>query len=309
MKDTLSKKPALVVMAAGMGSRFGGPKQITPVGPDGELLMDYSIYDAKKAGFERVVFVIKREMEADFREAVGDRIAQRIPVTYVYQELTALPAGYTVPQGREKPWGTGHAVLCCRETVTEPFAVINADDYYGTACFGMLAKALQQPVTGNVLPLVMAGYVLKNTLTENGYVSRGVCETDENGRLLSITERTHIELREGRPCFTEDGGSTWTALPPDTVVSMNCWGFPAGTLPHFEQSFRRFLDEHGGEMKSEFYLPFAVDDLMKQGLAEVTVKRTPDRWYGMTYAEDRAMVQSAMRDMIRDGVYPAPLWG
>lgn len=302
------QKPALVIMAAGMGSRFGGPKQITPVGPAGELLMDYSIYDAKQAGFGRVVFVIKREMEQDFREAVGDRIAAHIPVTYVYQELTALPTGYTVPQDRVKPWGTGHAVLCCRSVVNEPFAVINADDYYGAECYRLLADALATPSKDDCLNVAMAGYVLKNTLTEHGYVSRGVCTTDQNGFLTDITERTHIELQNGTPVFTEDGGETWEPLAPETTVSMNCWGFPAGTLDHFEALFCRFLDQNGTSLKSEFYLPFAVDELVKAGKARVSVLKTPDKWYGMTYAEDREAVKSSLKELSAAGKYPTPLW-
>lgn len=303
-----TQKPALVIMAAGMGSRFGGPKQITPVGPAGELLMDYSIYDALRAGFGRVVFVIKREMEQDFREAVGDRIAAQAPVTYVYQDVTALPNGYAVPEGRVKPWGTGHAVLCCRQAVTEPFAVINADDYYGSECYRLLAETLSTPSADGVLNVAMAGYVLKNTLTENGYVSRGVCETDPAGYLTGITERTRIELHEEGPCFTEDGGESWTPLAPDTTVSMNCWGFPAGTLEHFEALFRAFLDEKGGELKSEFYLPAAVNELVAAGKARVAVRQTPDKWYGMTYAEDREAVKQALQSLTEQGFYPAPLW-
>lgn len=303
-----AQKPALVIMAAGMGSRFGGPKQITPVGPAGELLMDYSIYDAKEAGFGRVVFVIKREMEQDFREAVGDRIAAQIPVTYVYQELSALPEGYSVPEGRVKPWGTGHAVLCCRSVLTEPFAVINADDYYGASCYRLLAEALAEPSNTGILNIAMAGYVLKNTLTENGYVSRGVCTADENGYLTDITERTRIELRDGAPVFTEDGGETWSPLSPDTTVSMNCWGFPAGTLDYFEDLFCRFLDTNGTSLKGEFYLPFAVDELVKAGKARVSVRKTPDRWYGMTYAQDREAVKASLAALSAAGQYPSPLW-
>ncbi len=301
-------KPTLIVMAAGMGSRFGGLKQITPVGPSGEKLMDYSIYDAVRAGFGKVVFVIKHAIEDEFKEKIGNVIAAHLPVEYVFQELDALPAGYTVPEGREKPWGTGHAVLCCRDVVKEPFAVINADDYYGRDCFGLLANFLAQPQTDEKKHFAMAGYRLCNTLTENGYVSRGVCEVDEDNRLTGLTERTHIEIRDGKPQFTEDDGATWTELPEDCYVSMNCWAFPAGTLDSFEELFCAFLDKRGGEMKSEFYLPFAVDALMDAGKADVQVLPTEDKWYGMTYAADHEMVRSALAELTAQGLYPDAMW-
>lgn len=301
--------PALVIMAAGMGSRFGGLKQITPVGPSGEMIIDYSIFDAKAAGFSRVVFVIKKEIEETFREHIGNRIAAQIPVEYVYQELDALPAGYTVPEGRVKPWGTGHAVLCCRDKVKGPFMVINADDYYGPECYKILYQFLTAPQSGDKLHIAMAGYILSNTLTENGYVSRGVCAADAAGYLTDLVERTRIELRGGAPAFTEDGGDTWTPLSADTIVSMNCWAFPAGSLEHFEDKFRAFLDELGpNPLKSEFYLPAAVNAMVAAGEADVQVLRTADKWYGMTYAEDRAMVTNAIRGMAASGVYPEKLW-
>ncbi|MBE6777778.1 MAG: nucleotidyltransferase [Ruminococcaceae bacterium] len=301
-------KPTLIIMAAGMGSRFGGLKQITPVGPAGEKIIDYSVYDAVRAGFGKVVFVIKHAIEAEFKKEIGDVVAQHVPVEYVYQELDALPQGYTVPEGREKPWGTGHAVLCCREVVKEPFAVINADDYYGRECFRLLADFLQKPQTGDRLHMAMAGYLLRNTLTENGYVSRGICEVAADGQLTGLTERTHIEIRDGKPQFTEDDGATWTVLPEECYVSMNCWAFPAGTLDHFEQRFCAFLDARGTEMKSEFYLPFAVDSMMDAGEADVQVLPTSDKWYGMTYAADHEMVRRALADLTDSGVYPNGLW-
>ncbi len=302
-------KPTLIIMAAGMGSRFGGLKQITPVGPGGEKIMDYSVYDAVRAGFGKVVFVIKHAFEEEFKEKIGDAIAAHIPVEYVYQELDALPEGYTVPEGRVKPWGTGHAVLCCRDVVKEPFAVLNADDYYGRDCFAALVEFLSRPQTDGKRHFAMGGYLLRNTLTENGSVSRGVCETDERGMLTGLTERTRIELVDGQPCFTEDEGETWTALDPDCYVSMNCWGFPAGTLDTFEKLFRAFLDQRGGELKSEFYLPFAVNALMDAGEADVQVLPTTDKWYGMTYAEDHALVRAALADLTEQGVYPETMWG
>ncbi len=301
-------KPTLIIMAAGMGSRFGGLKQITPVGPAGEKIIDYSVYDAIRAGFGKVVFVIKHSIEQEFKETIGQALESRIPVEYVYQELDVLPAGYTVPAGRVKPWGTGHAVLCCRSVVREPFAVINADDYYGQECFRLLAEFLQAPQNGPVRHCAMAGYLLKNTLTENGYVSRGICEVAADGTLTGLTERTHIELRGGTPAFTEDDGATWTALSPEAVVSMNCWAFPAGTLDAFESRFRAFLDEKGQELKSEFYLPFAVNSMLAAGEADVQVRLTHDKWYGMTYAADHEMVRAALSQMTDAGIYPARLW-
>lgn len=301
-------KPTLIIMAAGMGSRFGGLKQITPVGPSGEKIMDYSVFDAMRAGFGKVVFVIKHAIEDEFKEKIGNAIAAHLPVEYVFQELDALPAGYTVPEGREKPWGTGHAVLCCRDVVKEPFAVINADDYYGRDCFKLLADFLAQPQTDDKQHFAMAGYRLCNTLTENGYVSRGVCEVDEDNRLTGLTERTHIEIRDSKPQFTEDDGATWTELPNDCYVSMNCWAFPAGTLDSFEKLFCAFLDKRGGEMKSEFYLPFAVDALVDAGKADVQVLPTEDKWYGMTYAADHEMVRSALAALTAQGLYPDKMW-
>ena len=301
-------KPTLIIMAAGMGSRFGGLKQITPVGKSGEKLMDYSIYDAMRAGFGKVVFVIKHSIEQEFKEKIGNVVAAHLPVEYVYQELDALPAGYTVPDGREKPWGTGHAVLCCRDVVKEPFAVINADDYYGRECFKLLADFLAKPQTDDVKHIAMAGYRLCNTLTENGYVSRGICEVDEDNRLLSLTERTHIEIRDGKPQFTEDDGASWTELPEDCYASMNCWAFPAGTLDSFEDLFCAFLDQRGGEMKSEFYLPAAVDAMVEAGQADVCVLPTEDKWYGMTYAADHEMVRDALASLTEQGMYSTPMW-
>ncbi len=301
-------KPTLIIMAAGMGSRFGGLKQITPVGPSNEKIMDYSVFDAMRAGYGKVVFVIKHAIEEEFKQKIGNVIAQHIPVEYVYQELDALPEGYTVPEGREKPWGTGHAVLCCRDVVKEPFTVINADDYYGRDCFRLLADFLKNTSSDSTLHIAMAGYRLTNTLTENGYVSRGICEVDENNRLTGLTERTHIELRDGAPQFTEDGGATWTTLPHDCYASMNCWAFPAGTLNYFEECFCAFLDAHGTEMKSEFYLPAVVDSLVADGRADVQVIPTEDKWYGMTYAADHDMVRGALADLTNAGMYPNPMW-
>lgn len=304
----MQQKPTLIIMAAGMGSRFGGLKQVTPVGPSGELIIDYSIYDAIAAGFGKVVFVIKHAIEDTFKEHIGNRIARQIPVEYVYQELDALPEGYTAPEGRTKPWGTGHAVLCCREAVREPFAVINADDYYGRECFRILADFLRQPQGGEKKHIAMAGYILENTLTENGYVSRGICTTAPDGTLTDLVERTHIEIRDGKAAFTEDDGATWTVLPEGCYVSMNCWAFPAGSLAYFDDKFRAFLAEHGAELKAEFYLPFVVNEMVAAGEADVKVLPTPDKWYGMTYANDKEKVIAAIARMVKEGVYPERLW-
>lgn len=307
-------KPTLVVMAAGMGSRFGGLKQVTPVGPHAEKLIEYAIFDAKRAGFGKVVFIIKKAIEEEFKATIGDRLGAVIPVEYVYQELDRLPEGFTVPEGREKPWGTGHAIMCCEGVVDTPFAVINADDYYGAECFGLLADFFKaHPYSNGKLPLSMVGYELKNTMSENGSVSRGVCETNEQHLLTSIVERTRIEWHDGKPAFTEDGGESWTELNENTTVSMNCWGFPAEALGQFKSLFAEFLtalqnDPNANVTKAEFYLPFAVDSMMQRGLADATVMTTTDKWYGMTYKEDHQTVIDAISDMTENGKYPAPLW-
>ncbi len=305
-------KPTLVVMAAGMGSRFGGLKQVTPVGPSQEKLIEYAVYDAMQAGFGKVVFIIKHAIEEEFKANIGARLEGVIPVEYVYQELDRLPAGARVPEGREKPWGTGHAILCCEGVVDTPFAVINADDYYGAECFKLLADFFNKEQSGDKLNLAMVGYALKNTLTEHGSVSRGVCETDDKALLTSIVERTRIEWRDGVPAFTEDG-ETWETLAEDTVVSMNCWGFPAGALKEFGRLFADFLDKLAADaaanpLKAEFYLPFAVDSMMQEGIAQTTVMTTADKWYGMTYKEDHQMVMDAIASMVEAGKYPAKLW-
>lgn len=277
----------LVVMAAGMGSRFGGMKQISPVGPNGEILLDFSVYDAVKAGFTKVVFIIREENEEDFRRVIGDRISERIAVEYIYQDMSILP------QGRKKPFGTGHAVLCCMGRVNEPFAVINADDYYGKEAFRQIYEHLKN---ARGMDFSMVAFDLKNTLTDNGTVSRGVC--DVNGdRLVSITERTKIKDMS----YTEDG-ERWIALPDDTVVSMNFWGFTPDFFPALKTDFDNFLAT-ADLQKDEFYLPFAVDKLLKSGAASVKVLYSHDKWYGMTYREDIAAVRSALTAKINDGEY------
>ncbi len=302
-------KPTLVIMAAGMGSRFGGLKQLTPVGPNGQMIIDYSIYDAMQAGFGKIVFVIKHEIEKDFRELIGDRVAQKIPVEYVFQELDKLPEGYTVPEGRKKPWGTAHAILLCRDVVKEPFMVINADDYYGREAFRILGNFLQNPPVGDKLQYAMAAYTLENTLTENGSVSRGVCKVTEDDKLLGLDERTHIAIVDGKPMFSEDDGATYEPLPAGCPVSMNAWAFPADILDLLQERFVQFLDTtaKANPLKSECYLPLVVNDMMVDGTAETTVLHTSDRWYGMTYAEDKQDVIDALARMTAEGIYPAEM--
>lgn len=305
------KKPILVVMAAGMGSRYGGLKQMDPVGNYGQVIMDYSLYDARRAGFETAVFIIKREIENDFRHLIGDRIARVMEVRYAFQELCDLPAGYTVPEGRTKPWGTSHAVLAARNCIDAPFAVINADDYYGPEAFQQIYQYLtEHPETNEGYEYAMVGYMLRNTLTENGYVSRGVCQTDELGYLTKVTERTHIEKEGEGARFTEDGGATWMSLPGDTVVSMNLWGFTPSFVEEAQRRFAAFLDRTKVEnpLKGEYFLPSIVSELIEEKLGRVKVLRSQDKWYGVTYKEDKPVVVDAIQKMTRAGVYPDRLW-
>ncbi len=290
----MKKDITLVVMAAGMGSRFGGLKQIEPIGPNGEVLLDFSVYDAVKAGFTKVVFVIKHAIEKDFKEMVGKRIANRVKVEYVFQELDKLPEGYTCPAEREKPWGTAHAILCCKDVVKEPFAVVNADDYYGPSAFKQMANFL----TEDNSDYAMVGFRLANTLTENGHVSRGVCEI-ENGILKTIVERTKIIDCK----FTEDDGATWTALPEDTVVSMNLWGFRTDIFDYIETGFKAFLDEKINTPKSEYYLPLVVSERIEKGEKQIQVLVAEDKWYGVTYKEDKQVVVDAITKKMEDGLY------
>ena len=303
-------KPALIIMAAGMGSRFGGLKQVTPLGPSGEMIIDYSIHDAIEAGFERVVFVIKHEIEEVFKEMVGKRIEEKIKVDYVFQELNVLPEGYSIPDGRKKPYGTGHAVWCCRNVVKGPFMVINADDYYGKKCFKLVYDFITKKSDDVKKHIVMAGYILENTLTENGSVSRGVCEIDKDGKIVSLTERTQIELHNGKAEYTEDGGQSWVAIPAGSYVSMNCWGFPEGVFDFFEKEFFKFLDTNlkDNPIKAEFYLPFTANAMQSEGLADITVLPTDDKWYGVTYSEDKQMVMNALKAKADNGVYHQNLW-
>ena len=297
-------------MAAGMGSRYGGLKQIDPVDEQGHILMDFSIYDAKKAGFEQVVFIIKRENEQDFRLAIGDRISRHMNVSYVYQELDALPDGWSVPKGRIKPFGTGHAILCCKQVIKDPFAVINADDYYGSQAFATLYQFLSTHEDDSKYRYCMVGYILGNTLTDNGHVARGVCKTDGNGDLLEIQERTHIEKRSLGAAYTEDNGQTWTEISTDSLASMNMWGFNKSILRELEERFPAFLQKGFREnpLKCEYFLPAVVGALLKEDKASVKVLKSTDQWHGVTYKEDRPMVVKAIQNMKKTGKYPVSLW-
>ena len=293
----------LLVLAAGMGSRYGGLKQVDPMGPAGETVLDYSVFDAARAGFDRVLFVIRRDFEAEFRASVGSRFAGRIQVDYAFQALDALPAGHRPPAGRTKPWGTGHAVWCAREALDGPFAVVNADDFYGAGSFRRLADFLRKTAhSGHVLPdYAMVGFRLANTLSEHGAVSRGVCAVSADGMLSGIEEHTGI-------LAAEVGSAPGAKYSPETVVSMNCWGFTPEFLPQLDARWREFLDRHGSGEKTEFYLPFAVNDLLRAGAARVRVLPTEDQWFGVTYREDKPRVQSAISSLVASGAYPAPLW-
>lgn len=304
------KKPVLVVMAAGMGSRYGGLKQIDPVDKEGHIIMDFSIYDAVRAGFKKVVFIIKKENEADFKAAIGDRISKIIEVAYVFQDLNNLPEGYSIPEGRVKPWGTGHAILSCLDEVDGPFAVINADDYYGSHAFQMAYDFLSQNEEGDTYSYMMVGYKLENTLTDNGHVARGVCVTDEDGHLVKINERTHIEKREDGAAYTEDDGKTWVEIPEGSTVSMNMWGFSASILKELKDRFSKFLDENleSNPLKCEYFLPFVVDELLTEEKATVKVLKSMDKWYGVTYKEDKPVVVAAIQKLKDEGLYPQKLW-
>lgn len=300
------QKPTLVIMAAGMGSRYGGLKQIDPVGPGGEIIMEYSVYDARRAGFGRAVIILGEDMEKDFRQTIGKRIERQMETVYAVQSLGMLPAGHTVPPGRVRPWGTGHAVLCAKPYLTGPFAVVNADDFYGRAAFEALAARLASPAGGPVHQYCMAAFILENTLTENGSVARGVCSVDESGNLVGIREHTRIYIEDGR--IVSRGENAGETLDPGTPVSMNCWGFEERFLPELETRFCSFLESsRANPLTAEYFLPTVVDALIREGKAQVKVLFTHDKWYGVTYREDRARVQKALSDMTRAGLYPERL--
>jgi hypothetical protein len=290
-------------MAAGMGSRYGGLKQIDPFGPSGEALMDYSIFDALRAGFGKVVFVIRKDIEQPFKDTIGARFAQRIPVEYVFQELDKIPSGFKVPQGRTKPWGTTQAVLMAEDTIHEPFAVINADDFYGEESYRVLAGHL----TSGSDDYAMVGFVLRNTLSDFGSVARGVSKADSNGYLQAVSELTSIE-RDGNHAKNTDPQGNVTRLTGDELVSMNMWGFTPSVFSQLRAHFIKFLEKSGSELKSECYVPMTVNDLVATGDARVKVLRTNDAWFGVTYREDSPRVVESIAALVRKGIYPSKLW-
>lgn len=304
------EKPVLVIMAAGMGSRYGGLKQIDPVDEQGNIIIDFSIYDAVKAGFEKIVFIIKKQIEEEFKKSIGERIAKYVEVEYVYQELFKIPAGFSMPEGRVKPFGTGHAILCAKDVIHGPFAVINADDYYGRKAFEEIYKQLTNVCDDDKYRYAMVGYELHNTLTENGSVARGVCVVDDNNYLLTINERTRIEKHGKDAQYTLDDGETWVTLPKESLVSMNMWGFTASIMDELENRFVKFLKEDlpNNPMKAEYFLPFVVDELLQEKKATVTVLKTPDVWHGVTYKEDKPCVMAAIKKLKDSGMYPDILW-
>ena len=298
-------KPTLFVLAAGMGSRYGGLKQIDGLGPNGETIMDYSVFDAMRAGFGKVVFVIRHDFEDDFRRVVLSKYAGKVPCEVCFQSIDALPEGYKPNPQRTKPWGTNHAVLMAKDIIHEPFAVINADDFYGKESFQVLADYLKS-VENTRGQYCMVGYRVCNTLSENGAVSRGVCSTDKDGYLTGVVERTHIEEVGRKIVFTENGKDT--VIAPNSPVSMNMWGFTPEYFEYAEEAFRRFLEKNANELKAEFYIPTLVNDLIAEGCATCRVLDTPSRWFGVTYPEDRPQVVMKLNNMINEGVYPAKLF-
>ena len=305
------KKTALVIMAAGIGSRFGkGIKQLAPVGPNGEIIMDYSIHDALEAGFNKVVFIIRKDLEEEFRRVIGERIEKITEVEYAFQALEDLPAGFEKPADRTKPWGTGQAVLAAKAVLNEPFMVINADDYYGPKAFQMLYDYLTTHEDDELYRYVMIAFHIEKTITENGHVSRGVCQVDENHFLKEITERTRIEKRGEEAAYTLDDGASWIPVPDKTPVSMNCWGFTPGFLKVLEEKFPAFLDKGLKEnpMKCEYFLPSVVEELLQEKKATVEVMESEEKWYGVTYKEDKKSVMDAIAAMKVQGTYPENLW-
>ena len=305
------KNTALVIMAAGIGSRFGGGiKQLEPVGPNGEIIMDYSIHDAMEAGFDKVIFIIRRELEKDFKEIIGHRIEKLLPVEYAYQELEDLPAGYEVTPGRTKPWGTGQAVLSVKGMVDGPFLVINADDYYGREGFRRIHDYMAEHMDSQseLYDICMGGFVLSNTLSDNGTVTRGVCQVDEEGYLTNVTETYNIQMKEDGLHATDESGAPVT-ISPSQPVSMNMWGLPASFVQELEKGFPVFLDNlKEGDIKSEYLLPKIIDNLVQNKKARVTVLDTPDKWFGVTYREDKQAVADAIRGLIQSGVYKEKLF-
>jgi dTDP-glucose pyrophosphorylase len=301
--------PTLIVLAAGIGRRFGGLKQIEPIGPCGEILLDYSVYDALDAGFETLVFVIRRDIEAAFSRKVGRTIERQCDTRYAYQEVESIPEGFDVPRNRQKPWGTAHAVLICRDMIDAPFGVINADDFYGRRSFRQLAEFLEGVEEKKGIRGCAIGYLVENTLTDHGSVTRGVCEVNSDGSLVRIDERTNVQRFE-KSVQASDDGEHWLDIPLGTLVSMNMWGFSPSLFAELDTRFRKFL---GGDSQTletaEYLLPEVIGDLVQEGRAHVTVIPTSERWVGVTHPEDRATAQQGIRDLIAQGIYPEDLWG
>lgn len=305
------KKPILLVMAAGMGNRYGGLKQIDPVGANGEVILDYSVFDAKQAGFESVIFIVSKAVEADFRKTIGRRMEGQLDISYAVQTLEDLPEGYSVPEGRTKPWGTAQAVYSARTLIDRPFAVLNADDYYGPEAFRLIFSQLERNAARPAKEqYAMVGYHLENTVTKHGHVARGVCQVGADGMLAGIQERTRIQCFPDGIKFSEDDGASWTPLDCNTVVSMNFWGFPADIIREIGDRFPAFLDNTlaADPMKGEFYVPVLVDELIRDGMASVQVLESTDKWYGVTYQADKQGVVDAIATMTKCGLYPETLW-
>lgn len=309
----MSKHPILVILAAGMGSRYGGLKQIDPVGPNGEIVIDYSLYDAYKAGFRRVVFIIKEEIEEEFKNIIGNRMQKYFDVEYAFQDLNDLPKGYNNPEERIKPWGTSHAILAARNLIDAPFCVINADDFYGESAFDIVYRYLVELNTkpeANKPQYLMVGYELMKTLSKHGHVARGICDINTGRKLTKIVERTKIIEQNNMAFFTEDEAS-WQQLSEDTTVSMNFWGFDPSLIKFLEQGFPTFLDQalEDNPLKSEYLLPNSVGELIDHDLVDVVVKISPDQWYGVTYSEDKPQVEAAIKELVENGFYNSPVWG
>ncbi len=306
----MNKKPVLVVMAAGMGSRYGGLKQMDPIGPGGELIIDFSLYDAKRAGFDTAICIIKHEIEDDFKAIMNRGAAKGMNILYAYQDINDIPEGFTVPEGRVKPWGTGHAILAARDMIDSPFAVINADDYYGPGVFKTMYDYLDGLEDTDVYQYCMAGYMIENTLSENGSVARGICVKDKYDRLVKIDERTCVAWHEGLPAYSEDGGETFTKLPFGTPVSMNFFGFTPSIIKELKERFPVELENilRNNPVKGEFYIPLVTSDLVNEGKAIVRVLPAHDKWFGVTYRQDRDLVTKAMAEKKEQGIYPAVLW-
>ena len=306
----MTKEPTLVIMAAGMGSRYGGLKQVDTITDTDEIIVDFSLYDAMLAGFDRAIFIIREEHRDLFREVIDERAGRFMKIEYAYQKIDDIPQGVAVPEDRKKPWGTAHAVLSCRDMIDGPFAVINADDYYGPDGFAAIYEYLTTHKDGEKQEYCMVGYKLENTVTENGTVSRGVCTIDENGNLADVTERTKIKEVDGRISYTEDEGETWIPLPDGTIVSMNFWGFTAGMMNELKDGMDEFFETKfiSDPVKSECYLPAVADNLIKTGKANVKVLNSSDAWYGITYPEDKEDVKNALESIKDKGLYPPKLW-